>query len=113
MNTVFCNAADLAWEPAKGYSEGALAKVLREGNDSGGWTILLKLPSGWHMPSHSHRATEQHYVLEGEYEIEGRVLGKGSYQLIPKDTYHGPIFTLTGVTLLVVWDGDLQAVMKQ
>lgn len=109
MESVFWNSHEMPWEPAPGYPHGAQARVLRSGEKSGGWTIILKLPAGWHMGSHYHQATEQHYVLEGEYEMEGQVFREGSYQLFPKGTHHGPIFTLSGVTLLVIWDGDLKS----
>ena len=104
MNEIIYNVRERAWQSAAGYPPGAEAKVLREGGNGIGWTILLKLPPGWSMNAHSHRTTEQHYVLEGEYEIENQVFSVGSYQLIPEGTCHGPFFTRTGAVLLVVWD---------
>ena len=104
MGDVMLRTDEIGWQQATNYPEGAQMKVLREGDGSHGRTILLKLPAGWQMPSHSHRSVEQHYVLEGEYKSQGRVFGPGSYQLITKETDHGPFSSEAGAVLLVIWD---------
>ena len=104
MEDVILRANEMEWQQASNYPEGAQMKVLREGDGLHGRTILLKLPPGWRMSAHSHTAVEQHYVLEGEYESQRRVFGPGSYQLITKETDHGPFSSESGAVILVVWD---------
>lgn len=104
MSEVTKNVEEMAWQPAVNYATGAMVKVLREGDPTHGRTILLRLPPNWEMQAHSHTTVEQHFVLEGEYESQGQTYGVGAYQLIPKETSHGPFTTKSGATILVVWD---------
>jgi len=103
---VMLNTSDMAWQEAEGYPPGTGIKVLRKGSRTHGLTILLKLPANWSFGKHCHTAVEQHYVLEGEYESQGQVFPQGSYQLILKDTNHGPFTTKSGAIVLVMWDPE-------
>jgi anti-sigma factor ChrR (cupin superfamily) len=96
--------AEIAWEEAKEYPQGGKMKVLREGSEREGRTILLRIEKGWEMAAHSHVTTEQHYILEGSYVSEGVVYSAGTYRLIPANANHGPFLTRTGATILVAWD---------
>ena len=104
MQEIRRQTGEMAWEEAKGYPPGAKMKVLREGSEREGRTILLRIEKGWEMAPHTHVTTEQHYVLEGTYEGEGAVHGPGTYRLIPANENHGPFLTRTGATILVTWD---------
>ncbi len=91
------------WEPADGYGEGSLQKILRE-EENGCKTMLLKLPRHFHMDAHSHRCAEQHYVIDGAYTINNIVFRKGSYQRIPPNEEHGLFESEEGATILVSCD---------
>ena len=104
MNEITRNTHEMEWQEAEQFPPGAYVKVLRDGEDSNAWTLLLKLPSNWMMDTHTHMETEEHYVLEGEYEMNGRSYPAGSYHLIPQGTPHGPLFSISGAIVLVSWD---------
>ena len=104
MQAIAHNTNEMQWQDAPQYPPGTQIKVLRAGGDSACWTVLLKLPPFWRMEAHTHTTSEQHYVLEGEYESEGRVYTAGSYRLIPKGSFHGPLATHSGAVVLVMWD---------
>jgi len=98
---------EFGWKQAEGYPVGTRIKTLRD--DTGGKTILLKMPKGLRMDAHTHVCNEQHIVLEGQYESEGKVYssgtyGKGTYRLIPAHQDHGPFISKTGAIVLVIWD---------
>jgi len=104
MDKQIINYEQTPWQKAEGYPEGTKLKVLREGKDGMGKTVLLKMAAGFDMNSHSHVTNEQHLILEGEYESEGRIYKAGTYQLIPKHTDHGPFKSVNGATILIIWD---------
>ncbi|MFO7653754.1 MAG: cupin domain-containing protein [Candidatus Krumholzibacteriia bacterium] len=104
MEEIAVNATDLAWEPAEGYPEGTMRKVLRRDADDKPLTVLLKLPAGFQMADHTHVCTEQHYVLDGEYEVAGRRYHSGHYRMYPAQTSHGPFRTEIGAVVLVLWE---------
>ncbi len=102
MMDMIVKANDLEWQDAgETYMRGTLIKVLRD--DVGGRTILLKIPAGFRQESHSHLRTEQHYVIRGAYEMGDILCPEGTYQLIHKDSTHGPITSATGAEILVIW----------
>jgi len=102
MLDLIVRANDLDWQAAdETYMRGTLVKVLRE--DEGGKTILLKIPAGFRQESHSHLRTEQHYVLRGAYKMGNTLCPEGTYQLIHKDSTHGPITSEAGAEILVIW----------
>lgn len=102
MIDMIVKANDLEWQSAgENYMRGTQVKVLRE--DEGGKTILLKIPPGFRQEKHSHLRTEQHYVVRGAYEMGKTLCPEGTYQLIHKDSTHGPITSETGAEILVVW----------
>lgn len=96
------NIDEMEWELAIRYPAGAEVKVLRQGEDWGSWTILLKMPPNWQMYPHVHEATEEHFVLEGAYEVDARVYAKGTYQLIPAGTSHGQLKSRSGAVVLII-----------
>jgi len=98
---------DTGWEPADGFGEGCLQKILRE-DENGCKTMLLKLPKHFHMDAHSHRCAQQHYVLEGAYTINNIVFRENSYQRIPANEEHGLFESEKGATLLVSCDPILE-----
>lgn len=104
MNEMVCNTHEMEWQKAHQYPLGAEFKILRDGEDSNAWTILLKLPPEWMMSAHTHMVTEEHYVLEGEYEMDGRSFPAGNYHFIPQGTTHGPLSSRSGAVILVSWD---------
>jgi len=91
----------MAWVEASSYPEGTMMKVLREEGEAR--SVLLKLPSGFHMGAHSHTGCEQHFVLEGRYETGGEEYGAGAYRCIPAHTDHGPFASREGAVVLVIW----------
>ena len=102
MLDLIVRANDLEWQEAsESYMRGTQVKILRE--DEGGKTILLKIPAGFRQESHSHLRTEQHYVLQGAYEMRGTLCPEGTYQLIHKNSTHGPITSEAGAQILVIW----------
>jgi len=102
MLDMIVKANDLEWQDAgETYMQGTRIKVLRE--DTGGKTVLLKIPAGFHQEAHSHLRTEQHFVLQGAYEMEHTHCPQGTYQLIHKNSTHGPITSKGGAEILVVW----------
>ena len=103
MLEIAVNGADLDWEPATGYPDGTLWKVLRRDDGDNPLTVLLKLPPGFAMEGHAHVAVEHHYVLEGAYEAAGRHHGPGTYRMIPEHAEHGPFRSADGAVVLVVW----------
>ena len=103
MNEMACNTHEMEWQKAHQFPPGAYVKVLRDGEDSKAWTILLKLPPNWRMNAHTHMETEEHYVLEGEYVMNGRSYPAGGYHLIPPKTPHGPFYSRSGAVILVTW----------
>jgi len=102
MNETCLSLSELAWQEAPGYPAGTQRKILRQENRP--VTMLLKLPSGFHIDEHCHTTTEQHFVMEGEYTSEGKTYGPGSYRLIPAEASHGPFTSETGVVVLIIWD---------
>ena len=107
MKETCVSANEIDWQPAEGYPEGALRKVLHEGSDSTPRSILLKIGPGWMMHAHAHPRTELQFVLEGEYESGDQVFPARSYRVIPRHTDHGPFTTITGAVVLVIWLDDL------
>ncbi|MEA3288035.1 MAG: cupin domain-containing protein [Candidatus Marinimicrobia bacterium] len=102
MLDLIVKANDLKWQDAsESYMRGTQIKILRE--DEGGKTILLKIPPGFRQESHSHLRTEQHYVIQGAYEMGSTPCPEGTYQLIHKDSTHGPITSKAGAVILVIW----------
>ena len=102
MLDMIVKANDLEWQDAGDtYMRGTLMKVLRD--DEGGKTVLLKLPPGFRQEAHSHLRTEQHFVLQGSYAMETTHCPQGTYQLIHKDSTHGPVYSETGAEILVIW----------
>jgi anti-sigma factor ChrR (cupin superfamily) len=91
-----------AWVESDSYPEGTKLKTLRD--ESGGRTILLKLPEGFKMGPHSHVTAEQHFVLGGSYTSGDKEFPRGSYQLIHAHENHGPFESREGALILVVWD---------
>lgn len=91
------------WEPADGFGNGSLQKILRE-DENGCKTFILKLPRHFHMDAHSHRCAQQHYVIEGAYTINNIVFRQGSYQRIPENEEHGTFESENGATILVSCD---------
>jgi anti-sigma factor ChrR (cupin superfamily) len=107
MKDVYVSAGDMDWQPAEGYPDGAMQKVLHEASASTPRSILLKIEPGWLMEEHSHIHAEVHYVLEGEYESQDNVYPAGSFRMIPAHTRHGPFTTIGGAVILVIWMRDL------
>ena len=97
-------SADISWEPAIGYPDGTMCKILRTDSSGNTLTMILNLPPGFVMDDHSHVVTEHHYLLEGEYQAKGKTYYAGHYHLIPEHTDHGPFRSDSGAVLLVIWE---------
>ncbi len=103
MTTTAVDTTRVPWERADTYPHGTERKVLHRGPDGQPRTVILKLPAGFEMDRHSHVMTEHHYVLDGEVDAGGERLVRGSDQLIPAHSDHGPFRSERGAEILVIW----------
>jgi anti-sigma factor ChrR (cupin superfamily) len=103
MTSTAVDATRVAWERADTYPLGSERKVLHRDSDGQPRAVILKLPAGFEMDQHSHVMTEHHYVLDGEVDAGGERLVRGSYQLIPTRSVHGPFRSERGAEILVIW----------
>ena len=80
------------------------AMTLREEEQGGARTILVRLPPGGTIQAHCHLAPVQHFLLGGDYELEGESYDAGAYQLFPAHAELGEITSKQGALLLIVFD---------
>jgi quercetin dioxygenase-like cupin family protein len=92
--------------PIDGPVPGILVKILRTVNVTGGMTMLITIPPGWHEPrSEHHDCIEESYKLDGNIWIvengDEQVLSAGDYFFRPPRIKHGPMRTEGGTTSLI------------
>lgn len=85
---------------------GITVKVLRQVPETGGMTLLVSIPPGWHEPrAEHHDCIEESFKLEGDMRlvengIEHTLLA-GDYFFRPPRIKHGPMWTTAGTTSLI------------
>lgn len=88
--------SELPWVPS---GPGSAFRPLRFW--AGGWSELMRLEPGVHVPLHRHTGSVDAYVLEGcRLLSNGEVLGPGDYQHEPAGTVD--TWAATGTTPCVV-----------
>jgi anti-sigma factor ChrR (cupin superfamily) len=91
---------DEGWQPHP--IPGITVKVLSVDDRSGVATLLIKAAPGTTYPAHHHSGPEGCYVIEGDVLVAGRRIGPGDFHLADADSDHGPLYTETGATVLLV-----------
>ena len=56
--------------------------------DSGGYTIFVRMAKGTHGAEHTHPGGEELYVISGEVSVGGRRLAAGAYLYTPPGLSH-------------------------
>jgi quercetin dioxygenase-like cupin family protein len=92
--------------PIPGPVPGITAKVLRQLDSTGGMTMLINIPAGWHEPrAEHHDCCEESYKLEGDIWMvengEEQILSAGDYFFRPPRIKHGPMKTTSGTSSLI------------
>src|SRR5258708_18801975 len=106
----------LEWKPLSeiipGYPQellGALrpqAKVLNQDAETGGFTMVVKLPPGAGTATlGSHSCDEEMFLLEGDLAIDGETYGSPTYWFYPARTIHGDTHTEGGAVLIKTFTG--------
>ena len=54
----------------------------------GGFSALIKMPSGSTIPKHGHQHFEETYMLKGVVECGGATLSAGDYIRVDSDEQH-------------------------
>ncbi len=97
-------AEESAWEPIG--IDGIRVRMLAVDPERRMVTMLIRMDPGTSYPSHRHAATEECFVLEGELHVANEVLRAGDFQRAAAGSVHGPQWTKTGCTLLLVSSQD-------
>jgi quercetin dioxygenase-like cupin family protein len=98
--------------PIEGPVPGILVKMLRNVPATGGMTLLMTIPPGWHEPrSEHHDCHEESFKLDGDIWIMEngveQVLNTGDYFYRPPRIKHGPMRTESGTTSLIRFSATL------
>jgi quercetin dioxygenase-like cupin family protein len=73
------------WKPSG--IDGIDYAVLRP-QESGGYTIFVRMAKGTHGAAHTHPGGEELYVVSGDVTVGGRRLAAGSYLYTPPGAAH-------------------------
>lgn len=83
------------------FLPGIKIQVLRDNEEDGTQTFLLKFAPGAYLPPHDHPHTEECYVLEGEMVVDSAVFGAGDYLAYPAGLAHHAVTSPAGATVLL------------
>ena len=87
---------------------GELVCVLTEDAQTGGSTVLVKLPAGWGSDApERHSCLQEEVLLEGDLTIAGVELVAPAYLGFPPGFPHGPVSTRDGCIVLATHDGPI------
>lgn len=85
---VFTNTDDIPW--TEWVIEGTHFKLLHVQQETGGFTMLLKVDAGNESPVHGHVGAVEVYVVEGEFGYDEDRGGPGWYGYEPQGARHEP-----------------------
>ncbi|HTD91767.1 MAG TPA: cupin domain-containing protein [Burkholderiales bacterium] len=92
-------ASDEGWREV---AEGVFVKPLWQQDASA--SMLLRLNAGARAPAYLHAVDEERLLLSGEVFFGDILLRNGEYQMAPRGTAHGEVFSDTGALLYVHGD---------
>jgi quercetin dioxygenase-like cupin family protein len=97
------SADEMKWESMPGV-DGVQVAMLWGDMKKGAYGAIVKLPANQDHPTHTHSSTVKCVVLSGEfhYTPEGgteKVLGPGSYLMVPAKLRHSSASGPDGVTM--------------
>lgn len=81
-------------------------KILSLDSDSGGCSVIIRLPSGWRSPVAAIACDEELLVLDGSLEIEGQELSTHGYAWLPGGTNRGQMYSRSGATLVAFYSEE-------
>ena len=87
--------------------DGAWAKVLFTGSESGTWAVLLKWAKGYVAPQHKHLAGSHTFILSGRLQVRDAVLNAGDYVYEANGMLHGETTALEDTEYLFISDGPI------
>lgn len=85
---VFYDIAAIPW--TDWVIEGTHFKLLRVLEETGGFTMMLKVDAGCEAPIHGHIASSEVYVIEGEFGYDDDRGAEGWYGYEPAGARHEP-----------------------
>jgi len=88
LHPVFMDAEQIPWTPWA--IEGTHFKLLHVQQETGGFSMLLKVDAGNESPVHGHIGAVEVYVVEGEFGYEEDRGKSGSYGYEPPGARHEP-----------------------
>lgn len=83
------------------FLPGIQIQVLRDNEEDGTQTFLLKFAPGAHLPPHEHPHTEECYVLDGEMVVDSAAFRAGDYLAYPAGLPHHAVTSRIGATVLL------------
>lgn len=87
---------------------GELVCLLAADAETGGTTILVKLPPGWSTDApERHSCQQEEVLLEGDVTIGDVELHAPAYLCFPPGFAHGPLSTKGGCVVLATHDGPV------
>lgn len=82
------------------------AKLMNQDPDTGGFTMIVKLPPGaGSVTRGSHSCDEEMFLLEGDLAIDGETFSSQTYWFYPAGTIHGDTHTEGGAVLIKTFSG--------
>jgi len=94
--SITLRGAEAGWLP---LSEGVTYRILREKNDAGRQSVLIRMRPGAIYQSHPHDADEECFVIEGDLLFGDLELRAGDFHVAFKGTVHPAARTKTGCLL--------------
>jgi len=93
---VFIDPDTIPWTPW--VIEGTSFKLMHLKEDTGGFTMFLKVEAGNDAPIHGHIGSSEVYIMEGEFGYDDDRGAKGHYGYEPAGASHMP--TSPGGTIM-------------
>jgi anti-sigma factor ChrR (cupin superfamily) len=103
-HAVFVNQNKIPW--SDWVIEGTHFKLLHVHEESGGFTMMLKVDAGNEAPVHGHIGAVEVYVVEGEFGYEDDRGAAGWYSYEPAGVRHEPT-SPKGTVMFAVVHGPL------
>ena len=100
------NAMDEHPTPVEGPVAGIMVRILRRDANTGGMTLIIRIPPGWDEPrSEHHDCVEESFKLTGDIWLHEngvpQILSAGDYFFRPPRIKHGPMRTEAGTSSLI------------
>lgn len=94
---------------------GSYFKLLSADEQSGRFTLLIKIEKGVRAPAHRHIGAVEAYILEGGFYYSDAPefrFSAGTYLFEPEGTLHEPV-SEEGAILLAVFHGPVEGLNKE